>query len=46
MVKTGADELMVTTLVHDQEERKASYTRLAEAMDIAVPEPAAGAAAG
>jgi luciferase family oxidoreductase group 1 len=46
MVKTGADELMVTTLVHDHEERKASYTRLAEAMDIAAPEPAPGAAAG
>ncbi|WP_354699948.1 hypothetical protein DSM112329_00205 [Paraconexibacter sp. AEG42_29] len=41
MVSSGADELMVTTLVHDHEERKASYTRLAAALDIAVPEPAA-----
>lgn len=45
MVRTGADELMVTTLVHDHEERKASYTRLARALDIAVPEPAGSAAA-
>jgi luciferase family oxidoreductase group 1 len=41
MVKTAADELMVTTLVHDHEQRKASYTRLAEALDIA-PAPAPG----
>jgi luciferase family oxidoreductase group 1 len=45
MVRAGADELMVTTLVHDHEERKASYTRLAQAMDIAVPEPAGAASA-
>src|SRR5207244_4038267 len=32
MSATGADELMVTTNVHDHDERKASYTRLAHAL--------------
>lgn len=45
LVKTGADELMVTSNVHDHEERKASYTRLAQALDISVPEPVAAATA-
>lgn len=45
MVRTAADELMVTTLVHDHEQRKASYTRLAAALDIApAPAPAVAAA--
>lgn len=39
MVRTAADELMITTNVHDHEQRKASYTRLADALDIS-PEPA------
>jgi luciferase family oxidoreductase group 1 len=47
LVASGADELMVTANVHDHEERKASYTRLAQAMDIApAPDALVEAAAG
>ncbi|MCU1677130.1 MAG: Luciferase-like, partial [Frankiales bacterium] len=35
LVASAADELMVTTNVHDHAERKASYARLAAAMGIA-----------
>jgi len=35
-VASLADEVMVTTHVHDHEERKQSYARLAEAMDLAL----------
>ncbi len=46
LVASGADELMVTSNVHDHEERKASYTRLAQALDIApAPDPVVEAAA-
>ncbi|MCW2999630.1 MAG: luciferase-like protein [Solirubrobacterales bacterium] len=47
LVATAADELMVTSNVHDHDERKASYARLAGAMDIAPPgDPLVAAAAG
>lgn len=35
VVATQADEVMVTTHVHDHEDRKRSYARLAAAMDLA-----------
>lgn len=37
-IAAQADEVMVTTHVHDHEERKRSYTRLAQAMDLAPAE--------
>ncbi len=47
LTATAADELMVTTNVHDHEQRKASYTRLAQALDIApAPGPLVAAVAG
>jgi luciferase family oxidoreductase group 1 len=39
VVATAADEVMVTTMVHDPEERRQSYARLADALGIA-PAPA------
>ncbi len=45
MVATAADELMVTTNVHEHEQRKASYTRLAQTLDIAPAPQITGAAA-
>ena len=36
-VAGAADEVMVVTHVHDHEERKRSYARLAEALDLARP---------
>jgi hypothetical protein len=42
--RTGADELMVTTMVHAQEDRLRSYELVAEKMGLAAREPAAASA--
>lgn len=36
---TGADELMVTTMVHDHDERIRSYERLAKVLELPTPRP-------
>jgi hypothetical protein len=40
-----ADELMVTTAIHDHEERKRSYARVARVLGVTV-KPAGAAGAG
>jgi luciferase family oxidoreductase group 1 len=46
VVRTGADELIVTTMVHGHEDRLTSYRLLAEEFGLAGPEVASHAATG
>ena len=41
--RTGADELMITTMVHDHADRIRSYELIADEYDLAAPEAAATA---
>ena len=44
--RTGADELMLTTMVHDHADRIRSYEIVAELYELPSPAPRAAASAG
>lgn len=46
LARTNADELMITTMVHDHRDRRRSYEIVADLMDLAPREPGIGATAG